>query len=160
MERERKRYISFLQINNCCGKRGYFLALSIDTILRRWERMPLFGAERRDKELDMSRKSKIVWTFWFAASERVLRVYDVGFESIYSLARLSLTHHAWGDARICVRRKELVLFNMATTTETSNAVQATKKKHLGIPEAIFVVRKNKIAYIILLANYSMRLPSE
>ena len=54
----------------------------------------------------------------------------------------------------------MVLFNMATTTENSNAVQATKKKHLGIPEAIFVVRKNKIAYIILLANNSMRLPSE
>lgn len=28
---------------------------------------------------------------------------------------------------------------MAATIDNSNAAQATKKKHLGIPEAVFVV---------------------
>lgn len=30
---------------------------------------------------------------------------------------------------------------MAATTDDSNAPQATKKKYLGIPEAVFLVRK-------------------
>lgn len=33
---------------------------------------------------------------------------------------------------------------MAATIDNSNAVQATKKKHLGIPEAVFVVRKAEL----------------
>lgn len=37
--------------------------------------------------------------------------------------------------------EEQPLSKMATTIDNSNAVQATKKKHLGIPEAVFVVRK-------------------
>lgn len=37
--------------------------------------------------------------------------------------------------------EEQPLSKMATTIDNSNAVQAAKKKHLGIPEAVFVVRK-------------------
>lgn len=33
---------------------------------------------------------------------------------------------------------------MAATIDNSNAVQATKRKHLGIPEAVFVVRKAEL----------------
>ncbi|XP_060887756.1 prefoldin subunit 3 [Labrus mixtus] len=35
-------------------------------------------------------------------------------------------------------KKEQPLSKMAATIDNSNAVQATKKKHLGIPEAVFV----------------------
>lgn len=39
------------------------------------------------------------------------------------------------------RGKKQPLSKMAATIDNSNAVQATKKKHLGIPEAVFVVSK-------------------
>ncbi|MEQ2165780.1 hypothetical protein GOODEAATRI_020779 [Goodea atripinnis] len=39
---------------------------------------------------------------------------------------------------------------MAATIDNSNAVQATKKRHLGIPEAVFVVRKAEVFSLPLL----------
>lgn len=42
------------------------------------------------------------------------------------------------------RGRAVSLSKMATTIESGNAGAANKKKHLGIPEAIFVVSGNMI----------------
>lgn len=46
------------------------------------------------------------------------------------------------DARNVFLKKEgaASFFKMAATIDNSNAAQANRKKHLGIPEAAFVVR--------------------